>query len=142
TGLISSEIIGFKKHVGDFVHRTNGSLVSDRMGSATAYALNNLQERGILFVEEHTELYEGMIIGEHAKDNDLNVNGCRPKKLTNVRTTSSDGITILQGIRKMSLEECIEWINEDEWIEVTPKNIRLRKKILPCNQRSVRRDSF
>ena len=92
-----------------------------------------------MFVGEGVQLYEGMIVGENAKENDLNVNACRPKKLTNVRSTSSDGLTILQGTKDMSLEACIEWIDEDEWIEITPKNIRLRKKILPANMRSVRR---
>ena len=85
------------------------------------------------------EVYEGMIIGECAKDNDLNVNPVLPKKLTNMRTTGSDGITTIYGIKKMSLEKCIEWIDDDEWIEVTPKTVRLRKKALPANMRSVRK---
>jgi GTP-binding protein len=80
-----------------------------------------------------------MIIGECSKDNDLNVNPVRPKKLTNMRTTGSDGITNLYGTKKMSLERCIEWIDDDEWIEVTPKTIRLRKKILPQNMRGLRK---
>ena len=80
-----------------------------------------------------------MIIGEHSKDNDLNVNPCREKKLTNIRSAGAEFLVTLAGIRKMSLEQCLECIDEDEWIEVTPKSIRLRKKILPQNQRSVKR---
>ena len=80
-----------------------------------------------------------MIIGEAAKDNDLNVNAIRPKKLTNMRATGSDGLTFLYGTKNMSLERCIEWIDDDEWIEVTPKSFRLRKKVLPANMRSVRK---
>ncbi len=81
-----------------------------------------------------------MIVGECARENDLNVHVCRPKKLTNIRTTASEGLTILQGIRQMSLEQCLEWIDDDEWIEVTPNYVRLRKKILAANERSVRRE--
>lgn len=137
TGILTHENIGHKPYRGEIMHRKNGSLVSDRSGATTAYALFSIQQRGALFVEEHTDLYEGMIIGEHSRDTDLNVNACRAKKLTNVRSTSSDGLIILNGARKMSLEDCIEWIDDDEWIEVTPKNIRLRKKILKSNMRSV-----
>lgn len=139
SGLISSEAIGYKPHVGTIYHRQTGCLIADRSGSTTEYALASVQERGILFIGEGVEVYEGMIIGECAKDNDLNVNPVKPKKLTNMRTTSSDGITNLYGIKQMSLEKCIEWIDDDEWIEVTPQSIRLRKKILPANMRSVRK---
>ena len=136
-GLISSESAGYKPHVGVILHRTVGSLISDRSGKATAYSLNTLQQRGQLFIEEGSTVFEGMIIGECARENDLNVNPVRPKKLTNMRTSGSDGITQIAPPRKMPLERCIEWINDDEWIEVTPKAIRLRKKILQANQRSV-----
>ena len=87
--------------------------------------------------DEGTEVFEGMIIGECAKENDLNVNPVKPKKLTNVRSSGSDGITQIATPRKMPLEKCIEWIDDDEWIEVTPKSIRLRKKTLQANMRSV-----
>jgi GTP-binding protein len=140
TGLMSYETLGYRAFQGDLSHRSVGSLVADRAGKTTAYALESLQDRGILFVGESEDVYEGMIIGEHAKENDLNVNAVRPKKLTNIRTHSSEGITMLQGVRKMTLERCIEWIDDDEWIEVTPKNIRLRKKVLAANLRSVRRE--
>ena len=85
-------------------------------------------------------VYEGMIIGEHAKDNDLNVNPCKEKKLTNIRSAGAEFLVRLAGLRDMSLEKCIDWIDEDEWIEVTPKSVRIRKKILPQNQRSVKRE--
>jgi GTP-binding protein len=140
SGVISHELIGYKEHCGVIANRTSGSLIADRTGETTAYALNQIQERGVLFIGEGVTVYEGMIIGENAKDVDLNVNAVRGKKLTNIRTTASDGIVILQGIRKLSLEACIEWIDDDEWIEVTPKSIRLRKKVLASNMRSVRKE--
>ncbi len=139
-GLISSELMGYTEFQGDIAHRSGGAIISDRAGKSTAYALESVQDRGQLFIGEGIDMYEGMIIGEAAKDNDLNVNACRPKKLTNIRTTSSDGIVMLNGVRKMSLEACIEWIDEDEWIEVTPQNVRIRKKVLASNMRSVKRE--
>jgi GTP-binding protein len=92
-----------------------------------------------LFLRPGTKVYEGMIIGEHNKDNDLNVNPCKEKKLTNIRAAHAEVLVTLSGIRDMSLERCLEWIDEDEWIEVTPKNIRMRKKVLGTNLRSVKR---
>lgn len=139
TGILSYESLGYKPHKGEILHRQNGSIISDRVGQSTAYALSSVQQRGVLFIGENQALYEGMIIGESARENDMNVNACRPKKLTNVRSSGSDGLTILNGIKKMTLEDCIEWIDEDEWIEVTPKEVRLRKKVLPANMRDVRR---
>jgi GTP-binding protein len=139
SGLISSESIGYRPHAGTIFHRQTGSLIADRAGKTTEYALASVQERGMLFIGEGVDVYEGMIIGECAKDNDLNVNPVKPKKLTNMRTTGSDGITNLYGVKKMSLEKCIEWIDDDEWIEVTPKSVRLRKKVLAANMRSVRK---
>jgi GTP-binding protein len=138
-GLISSESMGYGEFQGDIFVRQNGALIADRSGKATAYALSSIQERGLLFIDEGEEVYEGMVIGECAKDQDLNVNPCKPKKLTNVRSVSSDGITILAGIRRMSLEKCIEWLDDDEWIEVTPKTIRIRKKILTANMRGLKK---
>jgi GTP-binding protein len=138
-GLFSTQFLGYFPYKGEITHRTNGALVSDRQGKTTEYALLGLEDRGMLFVNPGVDVYEGMIIGEHNKDNDLNVNCCREKKLTNIRAAHAEVLVTLSGIRKMSLEACIEWIDEDEWIEVTPKNIRLRKKILPCNLRPVTR---
>jgi GTP-binding protein len=138
-GLMSSEWIGYREHRGEIPHRTSGSLVADRQGETVEYGLLGLEDRGILFFGPGVPVYEGMIIGEHNKENDLNVNVCREKKLTNVRAVSAEVLVTLSGIRKMSLEDSIEWIDEDEWIEVTPKSIRLRKKVLPKNIRSVKR---
>lgn len=138
-GLISSETIGYKPHAGTIFHRDTGCLIADRSGRTTEYALASVQESGVLFIGEAVDVYEGMIIGEAAKDNDLNVNPVRPKKLTNMRASGSDGLTFLYGTKQMSLERCIEWIDDDEWIEVTPKSVRLRKKVLPANLRSVRK---
>ena len=138
-GIMSSELLGYVEHKGEISHRNNGALVSDRSGEAVEYALLGLEDRGVMFLGPGATVYEGMIIGEHAKEDDLNVNPCREKKLTNVRAASAEILVTLAGIRKMSLEQCIEWIDEDEWIEITPKTIRLRKKVLAQNERSVKR---
>lgn len=140
-GLFSSQMTGYVEWKGDLLHRSNGAMVADRAGKVTEYALLNLDDRGALFLQPGVEVYEGMIIGEFNKENDLNVNPCREKKLTNIRAAGSDHYEALKGIRQMSLEKCIEWLEEDEWIEVTPKSIRLRKKILAANQRSLIRRS-
>jgi GTP-binding protein len=136
-GLFSSEFIGYAPYKGEVPHRTNGALISDREGKTVEYGLLGLEDRGMLFLDPGIPVYEGMIVGEHNKENDLNVNACREKKLTNIRAASAEVLVTLAGIRKMSLEESIEWIDEDEWIEVTPKSVRIRKKILPQNLRSV-----
>jgi GTP-binding protein len=140
-GLFSSEMIGYTDWKGEMLHRLNGALISDRAGFATEYALINLDDRGLMFIKPGDEVYEGMIIGEFNKENDLNVNPVREKKLTNVRAAGSDHYVALKGTRDMTLERCIEWIEQDEWIEVTPKNIRIRKKVLQGNQRSIVRRS-
>ncbi len=138
-GLFSTLLLGYGPHKGDLSHRTSGSLISDRTGDTVEYGLLGLEDRGILFFGPGVPVYEGMIIGEHSKENDLNVNPCKEKKLTNIRAASAEFLVTLSGVRKMSLEQCIEWIDEDEWIEVTPKSIRLRKKVLSQNLRSVKR---
>lgn len=140
-GLFSSEMIGYTDWKGEMLHRLNGALISDRAGHATEYALINLDDRGLMFIKPGDEVYEGMIIGQFNKENDLNVNPVREKKLTNVRAAGSDHYVALKGIREMTLERCIEWIEQDEWIEVTPQNIRMRKKVLAGNQRSIVRRS-
>jgi len=139
-GLFSSQLLDYGPHKGDIPHRTSGSLISDRTGDTVEYGLLGLEDRGILFIGPGVPVYEGMIIGEHSKENDLNVNPCREKKLTNIRAAHAEFLVTLSGIRKMSLEQSLEWIDEDEWIEVTPKSIRLRKKVLPQNLRSVKRE--
>jgi GTP-binding protein len=138
-GLFSTLLVGYGPHKGELLHRVNGALVSDRSGETVEYGLLGLEDRGVLFLGPGVPVYEGMIIGENNKDNDLNVNPCREKKLTNIRAAHAELLVTLAGVRKMSLENCIEWIDEDEWIEVTPKSIRLRKKVLPQNLRSVKR---
>jgi GTP-binding protein len=136
-GLFATQMIGYTEWKGEMLHRLNGALISDRDGVAVEYALLNLDDRGVMFIKPGVEVYEGMIIGEFNKENDLNVNPCREKKLTNVRAAGSDHYEALKGIREMGLERCIEWLEQDEWIEVTPKTIRMRKKILKLNQRSI-----
>jgi len=115
--------------------RLTGALVADRPGTATAYAIFNLQERGEIFVTPGTEVYEGMIVGENARPDDLNVNIVKEKKLTNMRASTADEAIRLVPPRLLNLEQAIEFINDDEWVEVTPRSIRLRKKILKANQR-------
>jgi GTP-binding protein len=139
TGLFSTQLVGYEAHKGELQQRVNGALVADRAGQTVEYGLLGLEDRGVLFLRPGFPVYEGLIIGEHAKDTDLNVNPCREKKLTNIRAAHAEVLVTLSGIREMSLEQSIEWIDEDEWIEVTPKSIRLRKKILPQNMRSVKR---
>ena len=139
-GLFSSSVLEYVPHKGDLPHRTVGAMISDRQGDLVEYGLMGLEDRGVLFHGPGVATYEGMIVGECNKENDLNVNPCREKKLTNIRSAGAEFLVTLAGLRKMSLEQCIEWIDEDEWIEVTPKSIRLRKKILPGNLRSVKRE--
>jgi GTP-binding protein len=138
-GLFSSYLTEYTPHRGEIPHRMNGAMVADRSGDSIEYALLSLEERGMLFIRPGVKVYEGMIIGEYSKDNDLNVNPCKEKKLTNIRSAHAEVLVTLSGIREMSLERCLEWIDEDEWIEVTPKNVRMRKKVLAQNLRSVKR---
>ena len=138
-GLFSSHVLGYVPFKGEIPHRNFGALVADRLGSTVEYGLLGLEDRGILFLGPGVPVYEGMIIGEYNKENDLNVNPCREKKLTNIRAAHAEVLVTLSGIRKMSLERCIEWIDDDEWIEVTPQSVRLRKKVLAQTQRSVKR---
>jgi GTP-binding protein len=120
---------------GEVPGRANGVMVSMVGGNVNAYALNNLQERGIMFVEPGEPVYEGQVVAENARDNDMTVNPTTAKKLTNMRTTSSDENIILKPARKMTLEQALEYIEEDELVEVTPNSIRLRKEMLTENER-------
>ncbi len=120
---------------GEIATRPTGSLVSDRAGKATGHAMFNLQERGELFIESGTEVYEGMIVGENSRDADLNVNIVKEKKLTNMRASSADEAIRLVPPRLLNLEQAIEFIRDDEFVEVTPQSIRLRKRTLKANQR-------
>ncbi len=134
-GLMNSYLQGYEPYRGDIRSRISGSLVSDRQGETVPYGLFHLEPRGVLFVGGGVPVYEGMIIGEHNRDNDLNVNPCREKKLTNMRAAGKDENVSLTPVLPMTLERAIEFIKDDEWVEVTPKSIRLRKVILPCNKR-------
>jgi len=126
---------GYIEWQGEIPHRLTGALISDRDGTSTAYALWGLQERGNLFVGPGAALYEGMIVGENAKDNDMDVNAVREKKLTNMRSSSADEALRLVPYKNLNLEQAIEFITDDEWVEVTPKSLRIRKKVLQANKR-------
>ncbi|HEY0760645.1 MAG TPA: translational GTPase TypA [Acidisarcina sp.] len=132
---------GYMPHQGDIPQRPTGALISDRAGTTTTYSLNALQERGTLLLTAGVEVYEGMIVGEHSRDNDLDVNVVREKKLTNMRASSADEAVRLVPFRALNLEQAIEFIAEDELVEVTPKSLRLRKKILQANRRPKRQMS-
>jgi len=138
TIVMNSLFDGYMPYQGEIPQRPTGALIADRPGSTTAYALEGLEDRGILFAPPGVEVYEGMIIGEHSRDNDLDVNVVREKKLTNMRASSADEAVRLTPPRAMNLEQAIEFIAEDELVEVTPKSLRLRKKILQANRRPRR----
>lgn len=127
TGLMNSLVSGYEPHRGDFASRKSGSMVADREGIAVAYGLYHLEPRGRLFVLPNDKLYKGMIIGEHNRDNDLHVNASKEKKLSNMRASGKDEHIQLTPITPLTIETALEFINEDELVEVTPKNIRLRK---------------
>ena len=129
-GIVNFSFHGYEPYKGDIQTRNKGAIVSMETGQARGFALNNLQERGILFIAPNEEVYEGMIIGESSRDDDMDVNPCKEKKLTNMRASGTDDAIKLQPPKKMDLEMCMEWIRPDELIEVTPGHIRLRKKIL------------
>jgi GTP-binding protein len=135
TGIMNHLFAGWEPWHGPIPSRTTGALVADRPGPATAFAISNLQDRGEIFIEPATEVYEGMIIGENSRANDLDVNVTKEKKQTNMRASTADEAIRLIPPRKLSLEQAIEFINDDELVEVTPKSIRLRKKVLASNMR-------
>ena len=135
TGIMNHLFAGWEPWHGAIPARPTGALVADRIGVATAYAIFNLQERGEIFIEPATPVYEGMIIGENARQNDMDVNVTKEKKQTNMRASTADEAIRLVPPRMLSLEQAIEFINDDELVEVTPKTIRLRKRILASNMR-------
>jgi GTP-binding protein len=135
TGIINFSFAGYEPYKGDIPTRIKGSLVSMEDGRVTGYALDSLQARGILFVKPGDIIYEGQIVGEHSRDNDLDVNPCKEKKLTNMRASGTDDSVKLEPPKVMELEACMEWIRPDELIEITPQSIRLRKKILRAGLR-------
>src|SRR5438270_12012346 len=137
TGILSHVFETWEPWHGELRTRPSGSLVADRRGQATGFAIANLQERGSLFVAPGDELYEGMIVGENSRDNDLDVNASKPKKLTNVRAASAEELVRLIPPRVLSLEQALEFIREDEAVEVTPAAIRLRKVELSASKRQT-----
>ncbi len=135
TGVLNRIFSSYELYKGDIKERRNGALISTETGSAVAYAIFNLQERGIMFIEPQTKIYKGMIVGEHNRDNDLEINVLKGKQLTNVRASGTDKAVTLIPPVKMSLEQMISYIKDDELLEVTPKNLRLRKQLLDSNER-------
>lgn len=134
-GVMNHSFLEFRPHSGNVESRKNGALISMENGDATAFSLFNIQERGTLFIEPQTKVYVGMIIGEHSRDNDLDVNPIKSKHLTNMRASGSDDAIKLVPPRDLTLERALEWIEDDEILEVTPLSIRIRKKYLDANQR-------
>ncbi|MBN2328524.1 MAG: translational GTPase TypA [Candidatus Omnitrophica bacterium] len=137
TGLLNSYLDGYEDFRGEFPTRLTGSLVADRSGEAVAYALFNLEARGELFVSPNMPVYEGMIVGESSRSQDINVNPCKNKKLTNMRAAGRDDNVMLTPVAPMTLERAIEFIRDDELVEITPQSIRLRKAVLPANMRKL-----
>ena len=141
TGLLNTMFLRWGEWQGVMRGRSTGSLVGDRMGETTTYALFNLQERGTLFVRPGTRVYEGMIVGENARAVDLDVNAIKEKKLTNMRASTSEEAMRLVPAKELSLEQALEFISDDELVEVTPETIRLRKRVLPANQRPKKKEA-
>jgi GTP-binding protein len=135
TIVMNAILDGYVAFQGEIPQRISGALISDRQGITTSYALDSLQDRGTLFAADGTEVYEGMIIGEHSRDNDLDVNCVREKKMSNMRASGSDEAVRLVPFRNLTLEQSIEFIAEDELVEVTPKSLRMRKRVLQSNRR-------
>ncbi len=140
TGLLNTYFDGFDDYRGEIEGRRSGAIISDRKGVATAYAIFGLEDRGSMFIQNGTKVYMGMIIGEANKATDLNVNICREKKLTNVRASGNDEGIKLTPPRKLSLEAALEWVKDNELIEITPQNIRLRCRELDPNKRKVKKE--
>lgn len=136
TGILHHNFQGYEPYKGEMAHRTKGALVSMENGEAVAYGMWKLQERSTFFVAPGTKVYAGMIVGENSRDQDMTVNVCKTKQLTNMRASGSDDAVRLEPPHIMTLEQAIEWIGDDEYLEVTPKSIRLRKKYLDANERS------
>jgi GTP-binding protein len=135
TGLLNHLFDGYDPWQGEIPHRITGALVADRAGKATGYAIERIQDRGTLFIEPGERVYEGMIIGENAREEDIDANVVKEKKLTNMRASTSEEGIHLMPIHRPSLEQALEWIREDELLEVTPQSLRLRKRVLPANIR-------
>lgn len=137
TGIMNSYLSGYEEYRGDFPQRHTGSLVSDRQGAAVPYAIFNLEPRGNMFVVPNDPVYEGMIVGEHNRENDLNVNPCKTKKLSNMRAAGKDENVILTPVIPLTIEKAVQFIRDDELVEITPTAIRLRKSVLSSAQRRI-----
>jgi GTP-binding protein len=135
TGQMHSLFHSYQPHAGGIERRELGSVVAIEHGTATAYAIRNAEERASLFVEPGLEVYEGMVVGQHQRPGDLAVNVCKKKHLTNIRSSNADIAVRLTPPRQMSLDECLEYLGEDELLEVTPKSIRIRKRVLETEER-------
>jgi len=134
TGLLNHLFDGWEAWTGDIPHRTTGALVADRAGKVTPYAIEHVQDRGEIFVEPNDRVYEGMIVGENSREQDIDVNMVREKKLTNMRSVGEDALRLVP-VHRLSLEQSLEWIRDDELLEVTPTSLRLRKRVLAANLR-------
>ncbi len=139
TGIMNSIFAGYEPYRGDFPTRRTGSLISDRQGKSVTYALYNLEPRGRLMISPGIPVYEGMVIGEHSKTTDLDVNPCKEKKLTNMRASGKDDSTMCSPIKPLTLEQALNFVNSDELVEVTPQSIRVRKKMLSKQKRYLNR---
>jgi GTP-binding protein len=135
-GILHHGFHRYERYKGEIAKRKNGVLISGNFGKTASYALNNLQERGRLFVEPGVDVYAGMIIGECARTNDMTVNPCKEKKKTNIRAAGADEAIKLTPPIKLTIESALEFISDDELVELTPKSIRLRKKLLTENERA------
>jgi GTP-binding protein len=140
TGMMNHIFSGWAPWSGPIASRPTGALLSDRAGVVTAYAIANMQDRGEMFVSPGTVVYEGMIVGENSRNNDLDVNIVREKKMSNMRASGADEAIRLIPPKVHSLEQAIEFINDDELVEVTPHNLRMRKRVLAKNMRPRRQD--
>ncbi|MBA2881166.1 GTP-binding protein [Desulfosalsimonas propionicica] len=138
TGIMNANFAGWEPFRGDFPTRLSGSLVADRPGTAVAYALFHLEPRGELFIRPGDAFYEGMVIGEHSREMDVNVNPCKEKKLTNMRASGKDDALVLAPVKPMTVERAIDFIRADELVEITPKSIRIRKDVLAAHKRRQR----
>jgi GTP-binding protein len=137
-GVMNKVFHGWAPHKGEIAGRRNGALIANELGEATAFALWNLEERGVLFIDPGEAVYEGMIIGENSRSDDMEVNPMKAKKLSNVRAAGKDEAIRLTPPRRLTLEQAIAWIEDDELVEVTPKAIRVRKRWLDPNERKRR----
>jgi GTP-binding protein len=142
SGVMHSIFNGYGPWGGTIMSRANGAMVSDREGMATPYAIFHLQERGRFFVAPGQPVYEGMIVGEYSREINLPVNVCREKKLTNMRAAGHDEAVRISPVRAMTLDLALEWIDEEELVEVTPKSVRMRNRILKTNLRNKHRVGF